>query len=575
MKNKELKVDFCVVGGGMSGTVAAIAAARKGVKVALVQDRPMLGGNASSEIRMHICGAHGENNHETGILEEILLDNISRQSLPNYSVWDTVVWEKAFYQENLTLLLNCTVNKVNREGNRLLSVEGWQFTSEINWTIRASQFADCTGEGLLGYMAGADYRVGREASSEHQESIAPEKSDKKTMGMSLLIQLREYSEPQPFTAPPWAHTFKTDDDLPKRGHHINSDTNFWWFEVGGEDDSIHDTEDLREELLKIAYGVWDHMKNYGDHGVENWALDWVGFLPGKRESRRFLGDHILNQNDVEAEGKHFDDIVAYGGWTMDDHFPAGFYQREAGTIFHPAPSPYGIPYRCLYSRNIDNMFLAGRNISATHAAMSSTRVMATCSLMGQAVGTAAALAIKNKLSPRGVYEKKIGELQTQLMYDDCYLPFTRRPLRELTESAKIETSNGGEGENLRNGFDRIIGPNENAWRGKPGDWVSYSWDSEVDLTGLRVVLDSDLSRKTHNMPHSFPLDQKPYRTPPELVKDFRVDLLRDGEWTEAARVEGNVQRLVNLPLEARARGIRLTLGDTWGCDEVRVFALDV
>jgi hypothetical protein len=223
------------------------------------------------------------------------------------------------------------------------------------------------------------------------------------MGMSCLIQMRETDRPQPFIPPAWANKYLTDADLPHRGHEILK-TNFWWIELGGEHDSIHDTELLRDELLKVAFGVWDHIKNRGGHGAENWVLEWVGFLPGKRESRRYVGDHILTHNDIRAEGK-FDDLVAYGGWTMDDHHPGGIRYAGPPTIFHPAPSPYGIPYRSLYSRNVENLFFAGRNISATHAAMSSTRVMATCAIMGQAVGTAAAIATRDGLTPRGVYEQ--------------------------------------------------------------------------------------------------------------------------------------------------------------------------
>ncbi len=180
MKEQHHKVEFCVVGGGMAGTIAAIAAARKGTKTALIQDRPMLGGNASSEIRMWICGAHGENNHETGILEEMLLENLYRQTYPNYQVWDSVVWETAHFQENLLLILNCSINQVETDGNSITSVKGWQTTTETWHTMDADYFADCTGDGTIGEMAGAEYRVGREARNQHNESIAPEKSDKKT-----------------------------------------------------------------------------------------------------------------------------------------------------------------------------------------------------------------------------------------------------------------------------------------------------------------------------------------------------------------------------------------------------------
>ena len=178
------------------------------------------------------------------------------------------------------------------------------------------------------------------------------------MGMSCLIQARETDRPQVFTPPSWAYVYETCEDLPHRGHDLLK-TNFWWIELGGEQDTIHDTEAIRDELLKVAFGVWDHMKNRGDHGAENWVLEWVGFIPGKRESRRYVGDYILNQNDVRAEGR-FEDLVAYGGWTMDDHHPGGMNWEGEPTMFHPAPSPFGIPYRCLYSRNIVNLFFAAR-----------------------------------------------------------------------------------------------------------------------------------------------------------------------------------------------------------------------
>ncbi|MBT3275205.1 MAG: FAD-dependent oxidoreductase, partial [Spirochaetales bacterium] len=374
MREQHHDVEFCVIGGGMAGLIAAISAARKGTKTALVQDRPVLGGNASSEIRMWISGAHGDNNHETGILEEIQLENSYRQTYPSYSVWDSVLWEKARFQENLLLFLNCSVNKVEHENSRITGVTGWQMTTETWHSIRADLFADCTGDGTIGAIAGAEFRIGREKRGDHDESIAPETADKKTMGMSCLIQARETDRFQEYIPPTWAYRYNNDGEFPEREHTLTGTQNFWWLEVGGTDDSIHDSEDLRDELVKIAYGVWDHIKNRGDHGADNWVLDWTGFLPGKRESRRFIGDHILTQNDVEAEGRHFEDIVAFGGWTMDDHFPEGFYKKQGGTIFHPAPSPYGIPYRCLYSKNIKNLFIAGRNISATHAALSSTRV---------------------------------------------------------------------------------------------------------------------------------------------------------------------------------------------------------
>ena len=221
------------------------------------------------------------------------------------------------------------------------------------------------------YKRQALYRVGREAADEFDESIEPVTADKKTMGMSCLMQARQTDKKSEFIPPAWAYRYEADQDLPQRDHDMyQCGTNFWWIELGGEDDSIHGTEKVKDELLKIAFGVWDHIKNRGDHGADNWELEWVGFLPGKRESRRYVGDYTLSQKDVESGGK-FADIAAYGGWSMDDHNPAGFRHEGEPTIYHDAPSPYGIPYRCFYSKNIENLFFAGRNISVTHAALSS------------------------------------------------------------------------------------------------------------------------------------------------------------------------------------------------------------
>ena len=413
MKTITHRADFCVVGGGLAGLCAAIAAARHGARTVLMHDRPVLGGNASSEVRMWVCGAHGKNNKETGIVEEIHLDNLYRNTYPNYSVWDSILYEKVRFQPNLTLLLNCACNAAAMAGDRIASVTGWQATAETWHVVEARNFADCSGDSVLAPLTGAQFRVGREAAAEFNEDIEPPVADRKTMGMSCLIQARETDRPQRFIPPTWAKVFATDADLPHRDHLIRGYQNYWWLELGGEFDSIHDTELLRDELLQIAFGVWDHLKNRGDHGADRWVLDWVGFLPGKRESRRYIGDHTLTQNDVRAEGR-FDDLVAYGGWSMDDHHPAGIRHPGRPTIFHPAPSPYGIPYRCLYSKNIANLFCAGRNISVTHAAMSSSRVMATCALLGQAVGTAAAVAHAQDLTPRGVYEKHWAELDALL-----------------------------------------------------------------------------------------------------------------------------------------------------------------
>ena len=577
MQTQHHNTDLCVIGGGMAGLCAAVAAARHGAQVVLMHDRPVPGGNASSEIRMHICGARGPNMRETGILEEIELENLRRNPGPSYAVWDSVLYEKARYQENLELLLNCTCLDAEMDGDRIKSVTGRQLTTEITHTIEAKYFADCSGDGVLAPMTGAAFRIGREARGEFNESIEPEKADSKTMGMSCLFQLRETPEKTEFIPPDWAYKYMSDADLPFKDHNLR--TNFWWIELGGEDDSIHDTEKLRDELLKIAFGVWDHMKNHGgssgdaEHSADNWTLEWIGFLPGKRESRRYVGDHILTQNDVEAEGR-FGDLIAYGGWPMDDHFPAGFYYRGGHpTIYHPAPSPYGIPYRCLYSKNIANLFFAGRSISVTHAALSSTRVMATCAILGQAVGAAAALCVRDGLAPR---EAPIKELQQALLDDDCYLPWHAREIPALTKNAAL-VSSAMNIENLRNGIDRPAGEQDNGVYFHPNESATYTFEQPEEISLLRFVFDSDLNRKIKNMPCVFPLGEARWRTPGTLVRDFRVEYSEDGvHFSELIRVAGNCQRLVKLLVKARAKALRFVPLRAWNeAESMHMFAWDV
>lgn len=582
MRTIRHNVEFCVVGGGMSGLCAAIAAARLGVKTVLMHDRPVLGGNASSEIRMWICGAtgHGENMRETGIIEEIQLENLCRNSYPCYSVWDSILYEKAAFQENLTLLLNCSCCDALTENGRIMSVKGWQLTSETWHEVSADCFADCSGDSILAPLSGAEFRHGREAASEFNESIAPEKGDKFTMGMSCLIQARELDEPQKFIPPKWAYKYDEEFFTKKFGRKMGAYNggleNFWWLEIGGMGDTVHDAEKNRDELLKIAFGVWDYIKNGPDGAAtEKWVLEWIGFLPGKRESRRYVGDHILTQNDVRAEGR-FDDIIAYGGWSMDDHFPEGFYHHGGiPTVFHPAPSPFGIPYRCLYSKNIGNLFFAGRNISVTHTAMSSSRVMSTCSILGQAAGTAAALAVRHSLSPRGVYENKISELQCQLMDDDCYLPWKKRTVGRLA-CESVVTASSGDPSAVINGIDRPVGKEPNAWRAAKGDYLDFKFKSPQTVSGMRLVFDSNLNVRILNMPSNYPKGLKTFTPPVTLVSDFRVETMTpDGKWETVAEVKDNYQRLVRVRFKSeKTNAVRLKIEGTRGEETVNVFAAE-
>lgn len=572
------QADLCVVGGGLSGLLGAVEAARHGAKVVLMQDRPMLGGNASSEIRMWVCGAHGENLRETGILEEIMLENLYRNPDLNYSIWDGILYETAKGEENLTLLLNCACQACEMDGGRIHSVAGYQTTTQKHHKVAAKIFADCSGDSVLAPLTGAEYRVGREGRGEYGESIAPETPDRKTMGMSLLIQAREFPGPSTFIPPAWAHKY-TKEDLRHRVPDLtNPGENFWYLELGGTRDTIGDTEEIRDELLKCAYGVWDYVKNAPENRARNrnWRLDWMGMLPGKRESRRYIGDHMMTENDVLAGGP-FEDVVAYGGWTMDDHDPRGFASDGPPNVFHPAPSPYGIPYRALYSRNIENLMFAGRNISATHAAMSSSRVMATCAMLGQAMGAAAAIAIRENMTPRGVYQSHLKELQQTLMEDDCYLPSLRRGVSPLTRAAKLDPAH----EALRSGCDRPMSGEGCGVSVPPGAIITYRFDAPQFVESVRLVFDSALNRKLmgvlpqRNLPANRPRNMAEARLPESLIKGYRLEITLEGGGSKIIAEETcNRRRMRRHDVKARIIALRLIPLETWGAKDCRIFSFD-
>jgi hypothetical protein len=577
------RVGFCVVGGGLSGLCAAVEAARHGVKVAVMQDRPMLGGNASSEVRMWTLGAKGLNNQETGIVEEIMLNNYYRNPYKNFSIWDSILWEIAKNEKNITLILNCSCLDADVKDGRITSVTGWQTTTQMYHTVYAPLFADCSGDSVLAPLSGAEYRVGHEARNEFGEDIAPVYADKKTMGMSLLIQARETSSPKTYIAPAWAEKF-TKEMLPHRLPDVSKDEeNFWYLELGGVRDSIADTEELRDELLAVAYGIWDFVKNDPENKEKfaKFDLDWMGFLPGKRESRRYVGDLIMTQEDVRAGGK-FEDIIAYGGWPMDDHHPEALRTPELPTIFHPAPSPFGIPYRALYSRNIENLFCAGRNISLTHVALSSTRVMRTCGILGQAVGAAVAVASRHGASPRGVYREYLAELQQTLMEDDCWLPGLSRTASKLTKEAKL-TASKGNAELLRNGNDRPIGDADNGLSLEFGQYAEYTLEKPAFVKQARLIFDSDLNRDTEPegniykkpMYATYYLDTKATYVPKTMTKAFRLVLtLADGS-KKTIEVADNHQRLVRVSIGTEVKALRLEPVSTWGSEAAHIFAFQV
>ncbi|MHA2282232.1 MAG: FAD-dependent oxidoreductase, partial [Promethearchaeota archaeon] len=314
--------------------------------------------------------------------------------------------------------------------------------------------------------------------------------------------------------------------------------------------------------------------NQGDHGAENWGLEWLQFLPGKRESRRYIGDYVLTQQDIE-QGGNFTDMVAYGGWTMDDHHPAGFEAVKIGappTIFHPAPSPYGIPYRSLYSSNVGNLMFAGRNVSVTHVALSSTRVMGTCISMAQAMGTAVAMSVDRSLTPRQIGDH-INELQQILILDDCYLPMVPQKYSPLTTSAKLQSSNDNDPEPVRDGWNRPIGNNSHAWTARSGDSIAYMFDKPSHVAEVRLLLDTamdkDLALSLHYKDHGLT------HIPEETPRRFHIEVLQGGEWDKFRMIDNNYQRQVCISIDEVVEGVRYTLIETYGAKTSRVYGFFV
>lgn len=429
MRFEHVQSDVTVVGGGLSGVSAAVAAARLGKKVSLIQNRPVLGGNSSSEMRVWVVGAtgHGVNRYarETGILGEMFVENQYTNPEGNPYYWDLIVLEKVRHEPNIQLFLNTDVHEVEAEGDELnrhiKSVTGWMMGSERKIRFESPVVLDCTGDGLVGFLAGAKYQIGREAKHEYNEAWAPDVSDNITLGSTLLFYTKDAGRPVKFVPPSFTKDItQTPIPIKRVLNSGDSGCHYWWIEWGGEEDidTLHDNERIRDELWSVIYGIWDYIKNSGKFEAETMTLEWVGSMPGKREYRRFIGDYVLNQNDLERQTQ-FEDNVTFGGWSIDLHPPEGMYAADYTSRHYHSDGVYQIPYRSLYSINVDNLLFAGRNISATHIAFGSSRVMGTCASIGQAAGTAAALCVDHKAAPREIYEKHLKQLQQTLLWEDA------------------------------------------------------------------------------------------------------------------------------------------------------------
>ena len=601
IRHVEMDAPIVVCGGGLSGICAAVSAARHGSKVILIQDRPVLGGNASSEMRMGIVGVRENQCQEAGIIEEMQCRNIYYNPLQRYPLWDDIFYSTVVEEPNIRLLLNTSVRDVVMRGEEIAAVKCWNSNNYTEYTISGKLFLDCTGDGIL-RISGAKYRRGTEAKSTYnEEHLSTTVANNTTMGNSILLQLRRTNEHHPFYAPQWAYKF-TDDDFnyatPKSTipgvkihyKYLNQvdNNNFWWIECSGKNfDTIFDANEIQFELKKIAYGVWAYLKNHPNGVAKGFDLVWVGSIPGKRESTRYVAPHTLTEQDV-VSGGHFEDVVAYGGWGLDDHNPNGFFNRGPAGYDYPIKQGYGIPYDCLYSVNVPNLMFAGRDISTSHMAFSATRVMATCALIGQAVGTAADMIIDKGTTPAGLRKDYIKELQDVLEDDDCMLPYRWRKIYPLTAAAKTLAEN----EPMRNGIDREWEGKDNGVYAAVGEkHLTYTWDKPIKASGVRFIFDSDLKvrgkrmRKLEETAERIPM-------PSEMVRDCQIQVRvpatnrkaqkeyaknpEAGEWKTVATIKDNYRRLVKLDFDAvETDAVRIVVDKTWGAPKAHIFAFDV
>jgi hypothetical protein len=439
--------DIVVIGGGLAGICAALSAARQGAAVSLVNNRPVLGGNSSSEIRVWALGATGGGSlysEEMGILGELKLRNLYVNPEGNVLLWDEVLFDTVLAEKNIGLFLNTHITGINcGAGHSIESLQGFQLASEREFIFRGKYFIDATGDGTIGTKAGVPFVMGQESSDTYGESNAPEHFSPHTLGNTIFFISKKSDKPVRFIPPAYIHSIETVEQFISCGGRVVNETkngcDYWWFEYGGIIDTIKDNQEISIELKRVALGVWNYVKNSGRYSADNLTLEWIGALPGKRESRRFKGAYVLKQDDVIKKAAFYD-TIAYGGWYLDFHPAEGVFSPEQDCIQIPV-LVYNIPFRCLFNPDFPNLLFAGRDISVSHAVFASSRIMNTCALTGEAAGAGALYALRHNCTPPMFNQKDLHGIQQILMGQGGLLPGLRKDMgMNLAGSAGISAS---------------------------------------------------------------------------------------------------------------------------------------
>ena len=587
MEKIELDCDVLVAGGGLSGVCAAIASARNGAKTILVQDRSRLGGNSSSEIRMHPLGiwSHSVGWREAGILEEIKLEHSVKNPQMSWEMWDLVLYDKCIQEKNLTLLLDTAIYGADAKDGKIKSVLARTDHSLKIYKINAKQYIDATGDARLAMEAGATLMSGREGSKKHGEGqIADIYEFGKHLCASVIYTSKDCGRPVPFTPPSWAKKINEEDlkfrDPKKQGLGMG----YAFIAHGGMGDTLRDTEVLRLELLAIVLGVWDYIKNSGKFPeANNLALDSVGMIPAKRDTYRVLGERVFTANDIYGKWKDMPDQIAVAGWTLEDQTSKGFYaeRHKKPALFTEKIDYYNIPFGSLVAKEFSNLMMAGRTMSCSHLAFTSTRIMNTCATSGQIAGTAAALCTKDGIAPKDIlYSKdKFADFQQKVLKDGVIIANVKNTDKlDLARYAKITATSCSaktKPENVVSGmFYDHKGKYENRWIAPIADKpvLTLEWNEPKEISKIILNLDTGNRMLTVTRQPNF-FKRLHLGAQPECLKNYRITAtLADGTKKEIAKIKGNYQKRIEHDFEKiLVKSIDIECQETNGSEVASIF----
>jgi hypothetical protein len=549
--------ELIVVGGGVGGVVTAITAARYGLKTALLNDRPVLGGNASDEANVTLEGAAHRGYHETGVVFELKAYRHNHEK-----TWSEVFEAFCAQEKNLDVFSNTLLIDATTNSNRIREILTVNTLNLQKNRFSAPLFVDATGDGWLGYYAGALYRIGREAKFQHNESFAPDIADGNTMSgcatakrvekdltdATVCSFLAEKTDaPVSFKAPAWAFQLPAGNALGRTP--TKMDRGEWWLEMPNDYDDLFEGEFVRDSMIRMSLGYFDWLKNsWSDQEkAACYRLKKLGTYNAKRETRRLIGDYLLTENDF-TENKAFPDAVTYCGWKIDVHHPSGIFSGKKGAFTANKKIPISpIPFGALYSKNIDNLMMVGRCISVTHLGLGPVRVQLTIGTMGQAVATAAYLCKKRSTTPRCIRADHIDELQQLLLRDGMTIPgvknHDRNDLALQASASATSFAENGKPQNVING---------KIWA---NDGKDYAWISDAALP-QSIELKFEAPKKVREVRITFDIPFSEYRygymeqpSASRMVTDFTLSVLTENGWIDSHRITDNRDRLVVLEME--------------------------